>query len=96
MGRAAKRTHSGLLLSPRGLHVIAFQEKILEILDQHEWIPQEIWVSKEKAYQIISPVTQKLGIRLKLVPELPVLSEMAEGMLGHMSSSRRALTVQPM
>ncbi|HJV45074.1 MAG TPA: plasmid pRiA4b ORF-3 family protein [Bacillota bacterium] len=70
----------------RGNHEEYFQEKMLEIIDRIEVLPKEIWVQRERAYQLLAPITQKLGIKLIIVPTLPVLRNVVEDMKVHFQS----------
>jgi hypothetical protein len=86
LGLWMERQH-GLILGVEIVHpndyVKCIQEKFFEILDQQRWIPETIEVQKEKAYHLLAPIAQKLGINLKLVPELPMLETVVDEMLSN-------------
>ncbi|RXT04095.1 plasmid pRiA4b ORF-3 family protein [Ammoniphilus sp. CFH 90114] len=65
---------------PREGHEAAFLDKTLELIRKMEMVPQEIWVRKQEAYALLSPLASKLGVHLKVVDVLPALEEAADEM----------------
>jgi hypothetical protein len=49
-----------------------FAERFLRLAERLKWLPAEIWIKKEEAFDLLEPVTSRLGIRLYLVDWLEV------------------------
>jgi hypothetical protein len=52
-----------------------FAEGFLRLAERLKWLPAEIWVKKEEAFDLLEPITSRLGIRLYLVDELEAMEE---------------------
>jgi hypothetical protein len=52
-----------------------FAERFLRLAEGLKWLPAEIWVKKEEAFDLLEPVTSRLGIRLYLVDWFEGLEE---------------------
>jgi len=62
------------LLSP-GTYRAEFPERFLALAERLKGLPAEIWVEKEEAYELLEPITSRLGVRLHLVDWLEALGE---------------------
>ena len=70
-------THIAKLMDDYGLE---FQEKFLSTIENTKLLPSEVLVCKEEAYDLLEPITSKLGIELILVDELEMLEEARDAM----------------
>jgi len=52
-----------------------FPEHFLALAERLKRLPAEIWVKKEDAYDLLEPITSRLGVELYLVDELEALEE---------------------
>jgi hypothetical protein len=52
-----------------------FPERFLALAERLKRLPVEIWVKREDAYDLLEPITSRLGIELYLVDELESLEE---------------------
>jgi len=50
-------------------------EQLMEIIENIEFLPQEILVDKEETFKLLEPITRKLGIKLSYVERLMVFEE---------------------
>jgi hypothetical protein len=62
------------LASPK-VYLAEFPERFLALAERLEKLPKEVWVKKEQAYDLLEPITSRLGIELYLVDELEALEE---------------------
>jgi hypothetical protein len=62
------------LIAPE-THLAEFPERFLALAERLNWLPTEIWVTKEDAYDLLEPLTSRLGIDLYLVDWLEALHE---------------------
>ncbi|MBM4465938.1 MAG: hypothetical protein FJ014_10375 [Chloroflexi bacterium] len=62
------------LASP-ATHLEEFPERFLALAERLKRLPVEIWVKREDAYDLLEPLTSRLGIELYLVDELESLEE---------------------
>lgn len=56
-------------------YLAEFPERFLTLAERLGKLPREIWVNKEDAYDLLEPITSRLGIELYLVDELEALEE---------------------
>jgi hypothetical protein len=57
------------------IHLAEFSERFLALAERLERLPSEIWVKKDEAYDLLEPLTSRLGIELYLVDWLEALEE---------------------
>ena len=77
--------HTGLILN----HYMArpseytskFPEQFLSFIENIKFIPKVILVKKEEIFRILTPISSRLKIKLKLVKKLEVLEEVQTAML---------------
>jgi len=62
-----------------------FPEQFLALAERLKRLPVEIWVKREDAYDLLEPITSRLGIRLHLVDWLEALGEARASMWEFMS-----------
>lgn len=62
------------LASPR-THLAEFPERFLALAERLKWLAPEMWVEKEEAYNLLEPISSRLGISLYIVDELEALEE---------------------
>jgi hypothetical protein len=62
------------LASPE-TYLAEFPERFLALLERLKQMPAELWVKREEAYDLLEPITARLGIELYLVDELEALEE---------------------
>jgi hypothetical protein len=65
----------GTDLASPGTYLEEFPERFLAIAERLKRQPIEVWVKKEDAYDLLEPITSRLGIELYLVDELEALEE---------------------
>ncbi|MEE8162925.1 MAG: hypothetical protein V3T92_02745, partial [Anaerolineae bacterium] len=65
----------GTDLASPGTHLEEFPERFLALAERLKWLASEIWVKKEEAYNLLEPITSRLGVELCLVDELEALEE---------------------
>jgi len=71
----------GTDLASPGTHLEKFPARFLAMAERLKKLPTELWVEKENAYDLLEPLTSRLGIKLYLVDELESL-EAARTALG--------------
>ncbi|MFQ6058216.1 MAG: hypothetical protein ACE5MB_04955, partial [Anaerolineae bacterium] len=64
----------GDLVSPE-TYLAEVPERFLALAERLKRLPAEIWVKKDEAYELLEPITSRLGIRLYLVDRLEALEE---------------------
>jgi hypothetical protein len=62
------------LVSPEN-YLEEFPERFLALVERLKKLPTEVWVKREDAYDLLEPITSRLGIELYLVDELEALEE---------------------
>ena len=62
------------LASPES-YLEEFPERFLALAESLKRLPAEVWVQREDAYDLLEPLTSRLGIELYLVDELESLEE---------------------
>ena len=62
------------LASPEA-YLAEFPERFLALAERLKQMPAELWVKREEAYDLLEPITSRLGIDLYLVDELEALEE---------------------
>ncbi|MGA9347193.1 MAG: hypothetical protein WBW48_00110 [Anaerolineae bacterium] len=62
------------LASPE-TYLAEFPERFLALAERLKQMPAELWVKREEAYDLLEPITSRLGIDLYLVDELEALEE---------------------
>ena len=65
----------GTDLASPGTHLDEFPERFLALAERLKKLPTELWVIREEAYDLLEPLTSRLGIELYLVDELESLQE---------------------
>jgi hypothetical protein len=65
----------GTDLASPGTHLERFPERFLALVERLKRLPVELWVKKEEAYDLLEPITSRLGIELYLVDELEALED---------------------
>ena len=65
----------GTDLAPPESHLIEFPLRFLALAERLKKLPTELWVKREDAYDLLEPLTSRLGIELYLVDELESLEE---------------------
>lgn len=59
-----------------------FPEKLLNLIENTHFLPQEILVEKEEAFHLLEPITRRLGVKLTLVRTLRVMESVRAAMFG--------------
>jgi len=65
----------GTDLASPGTHLEEFPERFLALAERLKWLAPEIWVKKEEAYDLLEPLSSRLGIKLYIVGELEALED---------------------
>ena len=52
-----------------------FAEQFLKLIEEIKFLPQEVLVKRKEAFNLLKPVTSRLGIRLRNVKRLPALEQ---------------------
>lgn len=47
----------------------------MALAERLKWLAPEIWVKKEEAYDLLEPLSSRLGIKLYIVGELEALED---------------------
>ncbi len=79
---------SGMILAPRLVRPEewrpAYQEQLLELIEQARAIPSELAVRDEETRDLLAPAAQPLGIRLRVAKQLPALDMAQDSLAGFM------------
>lgn len=60
---------------------------VVQMLYQNGWVPTEIRVSDDLLYFILAMLAPKTGLKVKLVNELPMIDDAADGLMGFLNRS---------
>jgi len=70
---------SGMILhtdiTPAADYRAAFQQQFLNLIEQTRFMPKELYVKQPDAQALLTPITARLGIKLKTARALPMLDE---------------------
>ena len=77
----------GTDLVPPETFLAEVPERFMALAERLNMLPSEVWVTKEEAYDLLEPITPRLGITLYLVDELEALEE-ARAVLGRFMGGR--------
>jgi len=77
--------HSGFILgfelAKPGEYGLKFAEKFAQLVENLQLLPQEIWVCREEAFELLEPLADGLGIGLKWVNRLPAVERAQDSLL---------------
>jgi len=78
---------SGMVLPPEiappSQHLAAFPNHFLSLIEQIRQIPQEIHVSQQDAYDLLEPITSRLGVRLERDRRLSALEDARDSFMSY-------------
>jgi len=81
--------HSGLILKPDVVkpseYRLQFPRQFLDLIESVSFLPDEILVRKEEAFQLLEPITSRLSIKLKLVKRLKGVEQAQEAMFEYLT-----------
>ena len=84
--------HSGLILKPDVVkpseYRLQFPRQFLDLIESVNFLPDEILVRKEEAFQLLEPITSRLSIKLKLVKRLKGIEQAQEAMFEYFTPGR--------
>jgi len=67
-------------------------ENMLHVFEETETLPVSLWVKREEVHKLFKPVAGKLGIKLKLVPNLRLLERITSEMVHSINASKLSTT----
>jgi hypothetical protein len=79
---------TGMVLPPQMAAADVFPQEalghFLSLIEQAQFMPQEVHVGTQDAFELLEPVTKRLGIKLRRTKRLEMLEEARESLMGFM------------
>ena len=72
-----------------GRYPVELHEEFLKTIEKNNVIPEEIRVRKEELWACLGPLAERLGIRVRLDPKLPAITEARKGMSQFFKGTRK-------
>jgi hypothetical protein len=79
---------TGMVMPPQlvapAQYAAEFQNHFLSLIEQAHFIPQEVCVLKQEALELLDPIAQRLGVKLRRSRRLGALEEARTSFMGFM------------